>query len=254
MFSGRDGSVGDAVVEGLFECPPGAGERRALGDLRRQGRVELCERGADDPRVGLREEDGEPPSVRGRARSAGSWGRGGLGLCAAAGAGRRSSGARCSRGSGRRRDSRRLRLVSPANRCAKAHRQESSAITLGSPKRRAGAGRPSSIDGDTTRWSVAESGAHWHASARRASCRRTRPPWRVRHRSRSSVSETALCNSHRRRQERNIGCRSCTEGERAAGQLAGSFPRERLPIGMAKGGTAPFGVVPVGDRQSAPAS
>src|SRR5215211_4733430 len=33
MFSGRDGGVGDAGVECLFELPPGAAECGALGDV-----------------------------------------------------------------------------------------------------------------------------------------------------------------------------------------------------------------------------
>jgi hypothetical protein len=43
IFSGRDGCFGDAGLEGLLECAPGAGEGRALGDLGGECGVELGE-------------------------------------------------------------------------------------------------------------------------------------------------------------------------------------------------------------------
>lgn len=58
MFSGREGGVGDPLVERAYELAPRSAERGAPRDGVGHGGVELAERGADDPHVGLREEDG----------------------------------------------------------------------------------------------------------------------------------------------------------------------------------------------------
>ena len=41
MFSGRDRGFGDPVLEGALEGSPGFGEGRSVGDVGREGGVEL---------------------------------------------------------------------------------------------------------------------------------------------------------------------------------------------------------------------
>jgi hypothetical protein len=66
MFSGRDSGLFDFVVERVLEGAPGACQWRSGGDVVGEGGVEFGEGGVDDPRVGLGEEDGDPPALVGQ--------------------------------------------------------------------------------------------------------------------------------------------------------------------------------------------
>jgi hypothetical protein len=63
---GFEVGLGDACVEGLFECAPGAGEGCAVGDFVGEHGVEFGGGGGEDAGVGLREEDGDPSAVVGQ--------------------------------------------------------------------------------------------------------------------------------------------------------------------------------------------
>ena len=73
MFSGRDSGLFDAVVERVLELAPGPAEGCGAGDRVGEAGVELGERGVDDPRVGLGEQDGDHPAVVGELVALGAW-------------------------------------------------------------------------------------------------------------------------------------------------------------------------------------